>query len=225
MPKTNSSNYCRKLALVLLCGFAASGIFARGGKAESKPPTKLGAAFCACCPNHGMWEQQSRILHDFQIEGLTQLNFGQKAYLYMTVASPDDIKGFTLSEDDENGIGLMTSLTARRWTLTLKAKNGETGKLILTLPNSATFFSTDVTPGPKTWAAPGSVYKEIRLEGAVQGTGVFDKSLIAGTKYRLVLQGKGGTCFDPEEFHRWNLKVSGAKADFALFGFFSKAKQ
>lgn len=172
-----------------------------------------------------MWEQQSRALADVEIEGLATLKFDRKAYLYSTPASPDDIKGITLSEDDENGFALTAAQTARQWTLTVKAKNGETGKLTLRLPNAATFFLADVTSGPKTWAAPNSIYKEIRLAGAVQGTGVFANSLTAQTKYRLVLQGQGGRCFDAAQFHRWNLKVSGAKADFTLYGFFSKARQ
>ncbi len=225
MLKLYSLNHRRKLLSACLWLFLVSSVFPHGGIAGSGAPIKPAATFCACCPDHGMWEQQTKALADFEIEGLATLKFEQKAYLHVTVASPDDIKGLTLSEDDKDEFALTTAQTARRWTLTVKTKNGESGKLILRLPNTATFFHADVTNGPKTWAAPGSVYKEIRLAGLVQGTGIFADSVTAQTKYRLVLQANGGRCFDPAEFHRWNLKVRGAKADFTLYGFFSKAKQ
>lgn len=224
MQKSQSFNHRRKLLPTFFSLFIAAGVFPHGGIARSDAPIKPATTFCACCPDHGMWQQQSRALADFETEGLATLKFDRKAYLYSTPASPDDIKGITLSEDEENGFAFIAAQTARQWTLTVKAKNSETGKLTLRLPKTATFFLADVTNGPKTWAAPNSVYKEIRLAGAVQGTGIFAGGMTAQTKYRLVLQGQGGRCFDAGEFHRWNLKVSGAKADFTLYGYFDKAK-
>ena len=224
MLKSQSLNYHRKVLPAFLWLFLAACVFPHDGIAGSGAPVKPAAAFCACCPDHGMWEQQNKPLTDFEIEGLATLKFDRKAYLYSTPASPDDIKGIALSEDEENGFALTVSQTTRQWTLTVKAKNGEAGKLMLRVPKAATSFLADVTNGPKTWAAPRSVYKEIRLAGTIQGTGVFAQSITAQTKYRLVLQGQGGRCFDAGEFHRWNLKISGAKADFTLYGFFDKAK-
>jgi len=225
MLKTNFCCYSQKLALVLLCGFIVSCFFSRSGKAEPNSPTKPAAAFCACCPEHGMWEQQPRKLGEFESEGLAKLKFDQKVYLYLTAASPDDIKGVELSGTDEEGVTVRFSPSPRNWALDFKGKKGETGKLILTLPTSATFFHADVRNDPKSWAAPDSVYKEVRFEGLVQGTGIFAKGLTAHTKYRLVLQGQGGTCFDASQFYRWNLRVSGANAEYTLYGFFSKGQQ
>ncbi|MDQ3010060.1 MAG: hypothetical protein M3X11_05085, partial [Acidobacteriota bacterium] len=106
------------------------------------------------------------------------------------------------------------------WTFTFKDKGRQVGQLILALPDKATFFKAD-TNRPPHRRAPVAVYKEVRFEGAVRGTGIFAKGIAPKTKFRLVLQGEGSHCLATEEFYRWNLNVHGPSASYSFYGFFA----
>ena len=69
---------------------------------------------------------------------------------------------------------------------------------------------------------PTDLYREIRFEGQVRGTGMFAKGIVPRTKFRLVLQGNGNWCLTAEDFYRWNLRISGPKAGYTIYGYFAK---
>lgn len=155
---------------------------------------------------------------------LNRLTFGV-ANFYTTDAAPDDVSGISFPDDDSQELVISIVREKRNWKLVFKTLKGEKGALILTMSGTATFFDADISTreGPRLDNKDNSgLYKEIRLEGEVRGTGIFAKGMAPKTKYRLVLQGGGNWCLNAEDFYRWNLRVSGPRAGYAIYGYFAK---
>lgn len=191
-------------------------------KSFTIPPTKT--PFCSCCADLGMWELESRKIYDYEIETLNTLRLDGVALFYITAAWPEDVFGVSEPHDDL-GDELVISIVREQqnWKLFFKTKAGRTGALILTLSGTATFFDADIGEGPRPERRhPVGIYKEIRLEGEVRGTGIFAKGVAPKTKYRLVLQGMGNRCLDAAAFYRWNLRISGPQAGYTIYGYFAK---
>ena len=55
------------------------------------------------------------------------------------------------------------------------------------------------------------LYRELRLEGSLTATGA-----LRGTRYRLVLQGRGNNCLNAGDLRAWHLDVSGGAALLAV---------
>jgi hypothetical protein len=146
------------------------------------------------------------------------------ALFYMTEGWPDDVLGISPPVEDlgeELVISIVREL--RSWKLFFKTKGGRTGALILAMSGTATFFNADIGEGPRPeHRSPISIHKEIRLEGRIRGSGIFVKGMAPKAKYRLVLQGGGNSCLNAEDFYRWNLRVSGPRAGYAIYGYFAK---
>lgn len=186
------------------------------------PPTVT--PFCACCVEMGRWDLESRKIYDYEIETLNTLRLDGVALFYVTEGWPDDVSGVSPPIDDLDQ-ELVASIVREQhnWKLFFKTKGGRTGALILTMSGTATFFNADILEGPRPERrSPIAIYKEIRLEGQIRGTGVFAKGIVPKTKYRLVLQGSGNGCLTAEDFYRWNLRVSGPQARYTIYGFFAK---
>lgn len=184
------------------------------------PPT--GTFFCACCADPGTWDLETRKIDDWEMKELNRLRPDGVALFYMTERWPDDLLGISPPDLDEE---LVTSLVREQhsWKLFLKTKGGRTGSLILALSGTALFFNADIGEGPRPeHRSPISIHKEIRLEGPIRGTGIFAKGLATRTKYRLVLQGGGNSCLTAEDFYRWNLRVTGPRARYTIYGYFAK---
>lgn len=154
---------------------------------------------------------------------LNRLTLKDVADFYQTDAE-NDISGVTAPAHFEYGYFVVSIVReAQSWKLFFKASKGEKGALILTLPRMAIFFNADIEQGPRPERATTTgLYKEIRLEGDVRGTGIFAKGMTPKTKYRLVLQGGGNWCLTAEDFYRWNLRVSGPRAGYTIYGYFAK---
>lgn len=102
-------------------------------------------------------------------------------------------------------------------TLTLKGERGETGSLVLFLPRSATSFGADMHDYPEGSAGP-ILYKEWRFQGLAGGSGIFKKGIIPGTKFHLILQGRGNNCLSSTDFKNWRLEIEGPRASYAFYG-------
>ncbi|MGA9769476.1 MAG: hypothetical protein WBV94_10575 [Blastocatellia bacterium] len=154
---------------------------------------------------------------------LNRLTLNGVADFYQTDAE-NDISGVTAPDGFEYGYFVISIVREQRnWKFFFKTSKGETGALILTLPGMATFFNADIEAGPRPeHPITAGLYKEIRLEGEVRGTGIFAKGMAPKTKYRLVLQGGGNWCMNAEDFYRWNLRVSGPQAGYTIYGYFAK---
>ena len=179
--------------------------------------------FCACCADRGVWSLETRKIEDHEMKELNRLTLNGVADFYQTDAE-NDISGVTAPEGFEYGYFVISILREQpNWKLFFKTSKGEKGALILTLPGMATFFNADIEQGPRPeQATTVALYKEIRLEGEVRGTGIFAKGMAPKTKYRLVLQGGGNWCMRAENFYRWNLRVSGPRAKYTIYGYFAR---
>jgi hypothetical protein len=100
----------------------------------------------------------------------------------------------------------------------LTGQRGEKGSLTFSIPKTATFYGVDPQDGREGSGGGPILYKEIRMEGTVSGDGIFTKGIVPGTRYRLVLQGRGNNCMAKEEFKNWNLQVKGRRAEFSFYG-------
>lgn len=192
-------------------------------KSFTIPPTKT--PFCACCADMGMWELESRKIYDSEIEILDTLRLDGVALFYLTAGWPDDVFGVSPPvEDLDQELIISIVREQQNWKLFFfKTKAGRTGALILTLSGKATFFNADIGEGPRPERRnPISIYKEIRLEGAVRGTGIFAKGIAPKTKFRLVLQGRGNSCLTVDDLQRWSLRISGPQAGYTIYGYFAK---
>lgn len=162
-------------------------------------------------------------IEDHEMKELNRLTLNGVADFYQTDAE-NDISGVDAPPGFEYGYFVISIVReSREWKFFFKTVKGEKGALILTIPGIATFFNADIEQGPRPErATTAGLYKEIRLEGAVRGTGIFAKGMAPKTKYRLVLQGGGNWCLNAEDFYRWNLRVSGPKAGYSIYGYFAK---
>jgi hypothetical protein len=62
------------------------------------------------------------------------------------------------------------------------------------------------------------LYKEWKLTGKVQGTGVFSTGMGPEQRITVILQGHGNSCTTSEDFTAWTLVVYGPRADYSLIG-------
>lgn len=190
----------------------------------SSPISPAASSFCACCADPGTWSSENRKIENDAMKELNRLKPDGVADFYVTEAWPEGVSGVAVPESYKPGHFVVSIVREQRsWKFFFKTSTGETGALILTLPGTATFFNADIEPRQKPEnKSPLILYKEVRLEGDVRGTGMFAKGIVPRTKFRLVLQGKGNWCLGAEDIHRWNLRISGPQAGYTIFGFFAK---
>jgi hypothetical protein len=179
-------------------------------------PRAAEASFmCACCAEPGEWYEHTAKMESYEVTELRNVEFDSTAKLYTTAAGFEGTKGlpaqyesFKLSDSFGRALNL---------TLTFRGERGETGSLVLALPRVATTFGADMHDYPEGSAGP-ILYKEWRFTGMVRGTGMFRKSIIRGTKFHLVLQGRGNVCLSSSDFKHWRLDITGPRADYAFYG-------
>ena len=172
-------------------------------------------AFCACCAEPGEWYESTGRMASYEVAELRDVKFDATAKLYTTAAGFEGMKGlpaqyesFQLSDSLGGSLGL---------TLSFKGERGETGSLVLQLPRVVTTFGADLHDYPEGSAGP-ILYKEWRFKGTVRGTGMFRRSVVRGTRFRLVLQGRGNNCLSSTDFQHWRLDITGPRADYAFYG-------
>ena len=171
---------------------------------------------CACCAHPGEYQINFVKPDEFKLSVMKRIRFGTKAELWTGEADPEvAAEGLAHPADSYSLTG---SLVGNVWKLTFR--NGdESGTLDLPLPAKMLRFAADIHDGRTKPGYPEPVlYKEWRFEGEVNGTGFFKAGIVARTKYFLVLQGRGNSCDNAEDFTHWRLKITGNKADYAFYG-------
>ena len=192
--------------ILLLCALLA---------APAPRASVAGTAFCACCAEPGEWFERTGRLESYEVTELRNVEFNAVAKLYTTAAGFEGTKGLPAQYES---FQLSNSLSrALKLTLTFKGERGETGSLVLQLPRVATTFGADLHDYPEGSAGP-ILYKEWRFGGTARGSGMFRRSVVPGTKFRLVLQGRGNNCLSSTDFHHWRLDITGPRADYAFYG-------
>ena len=212
------TSFSQTIKFISAWGLMMTTLLALPFASSSKP------AFCACCADPGAWDLSTRKIENEARKELNRLLLDGVADFYMTAAWPDGVSGVAVPDAIEPGYFVASLVREQQdWKFFFKTSKGEKGTLILTLPATATFFAADIEPRAKSeHHGSTTLYKEIRLEGTVRGTGIFAKGITPKTRFRLALQGKGNWCLSAEDFHRWNLRIIGPQAKYTLYGFFTK---
>jgi hypothetical protein len=174
------------------------------------------ASACACCANDGQWFEYKKALDENDNDALNGAKLSAKLRMYESAAEDE---GIAVASSD---FTLKLSRAPSRWTMALQGKEGEKGTLVLTLPATVTIFGADPRDGKVSNGGGPLLYKEVRLEGRVRGTGVFAKSLRPDSRFRLVLQGRGNACMLAQDFNNWVLQIYGRQARFGFYGTFEK---
>jgi hypothetical protein len=185
------------------------------------PRASRASAFCACCAEPGEWFENTGRMESYEVAELRNVKFDATAKLYTTAAGFEGTKGlpaqyesFKLSDSFGRALALTLAFTGER---------GETGSLVLQLPRVATTFGADLHDYPEGSAGP-ILYKEWRFAGTARGTGMFRRSIAPGTKFHLILQGRGNNCLSSTDFKHWRLDINGPRADYAFYGALSGAE-
>jgi hypothetical protein len=180
-------------------------------------PARVNA--CACCSEPGVWYEKTDRLDSYESGEINRLRFDALASTYMTEAGEDGLDGISNPAEEYS-----LALTKRqgRWELKFRDKQGHTGTLTLTVPNTMTEFQADIHDGQESPGGGPLLYKEWRLTGTVIGTGVFGKGSTPQTKYRLVFQGRGNSCTSAEMFEHWTLQIFGPRASYSFYGKFKE---
>ena len=161
----------------------------------------------ACVPETGEWAQIKKSPTQDELSGLRRLRF----YGPKIISGPRGIIG-----DSRLGgtYALKITRNNQNWLFQFQQSGNVAGSLTLHLPAAWTFFQAQ-TQAPE--GDDAVMYKEIRLEGRLAGAGLF-----AGpptpVSYRLILQGRGGRCFEPGQLTRWVLQVHGPDPQNPLSG-------
>jgi hypothetical protein len=156
------------------------------------------AVACACCAEPGTWYQLTSPLQSDERAELAKLRFGTAS----VVPTPEG-GGFT-------SVAMKASLRGGVWVWNVGPFQAR-----LTLPARATTLGADVHDGKKSGGGGPLLYKELRLVGPLRTAGMGK-----GSRYRLVLQGRGNNCLNAADFRSWHLDVLGGQKRYSLYGTF-----
>ncbi len=183
---------------------------------------------CACCSNTGTYSIWTGKTDGYSLDVVSGIKFDNKAYLNITEAGFDAIKGLAELEKEYNSgswvasageFDLTGSYAAKMWKLNFKTQSGKTGTLTLPMPAQMLIYKVDIHDGKTSGGGGPLLYKEFRFKGNVQtGGGLFQKSIVKPTTYFLVFKGRGNGCDNAEDFTHWYLEIRGKKAEYEFFG-------
>lgn len=203
---------CAPLVL-LLC--APVVLFALSPAAAAPAAGGDAAPWCACCASRGDWYMERQAVGASESGELGMVRLGPSASLRITEAGFDGVRGIA---DPSETYTLAHTRRGRAWTLRFSDARGRSGTLSFTLPAAMTHFAADLQEGGQALDAGPILYREWRLEGPVAGTGIFRLGARRGTRFRLVLQGRGNSCASAADFKSWNLQVYAADQLFTFYG-------
>jgi hypothetical protein len=169
---------------------------------------------CACCATAGTWSEYTDSLENYDVEQLNQLQYSPTAKLVVGAAGFATIKG--LASESET-YTLSHSKNNRSWNFHFTDTKGKAGNLSFSLPPQKTEFGTDFYDKP---VADSRLYKEVRLTGKLAGNGIFESGINNDSRYKLILQGRGGYCLDSHDFQHWILQISGPQSSYSFYGSF-----
>jgi hypothetical protein len=173
------------------------------------------ASACACCADPGQRIETTAAMQPYEKAELERIRFAKVAKLYMNAGGPDNVTGVT---DPAGSYEVVQARQGDVWTFTFKDAKGKTGALSFTLPAKLESFFVDIHDGQQAGGNGPLLYKEWRVGAALTATGIFKPGMTGGPTVRLVLQGRGNSCTQAEQFSWWTLVVSGPKAQYELYG-------
>jgi hypothetical protein len=195
----------------------------------------IDAFACACCSEPGEYHISTDKPDKYNVDLLSEMKFDEASYLFMNEAGFDVIKGLdSIAKSYESDswvaapdyFSLTNSFAAKTWKFNFKTKDGKNGSLTLPMPLQMLRFKADIHDGKSSGGGGPLLYKEWRFKGSVQsGSGFFQAGIVKPTTYFLVLQGRGNSCDNAEDFTAWRLEIDGRKAQYAFFGKLSSGKE
>lgn len=174
---------------------------------------------CACCAETGARNIYTEDLDGFMRETLSRLTAVGKAHVYTSACGLDCVDGI---RDPQTSYSLTLDSGTDHWRMIFGPRTSPVGELTFLLPQTALSFAVDTEIDTETY---GSIlYKELRLDVQIKGTGVFAESVTPEIPAQLILSGRGNLCVAETDFSRWRLDVRGEKASFTMFGQLEPAK-
>ncbi|CAH2575640.1 hypothetical protein PRNO82_04888 (plasmid) [Planktothrix rubescens] len=169
---------------------------------------------CGCCATAGTWLEYTNSLENYDVAQLNELKFSPAAKLVVGAAGLEENKGIA---DPSETYTLSHSKNNRSWNFHFTDTKGKTGNLSFSLPPQKTEFGTDFYDKP---TADSRLYKEVRLTGKLAGNGIFASGITNDSRYKLILQGRGNGCLNPDDFQHWILQISGPQSSYSFYGSF-----
>ena len=168
---------------------------------------------CACCSEEGEWYERRERVESVQLVQLDRMRFSPTAHTYMSPA-----------EDYEfaSSYSLSQTRKGRRWQLKLRDDKGKAGTISFTIPARLTSFGADLHEQSERDGLGPLLYKEMRLTGAAEVTGILRQGINGPVQFRLILQGRGRGCTEAEDFKNWTLQITGARVSHAFYGSLDK---
>ena len=163
---------------------------------------------CACCAHRGTWYEGSGELSASDAAEITRIRFSRIARTFLTEADSHLAGTYVLSH----------SVVGRNWEFRFRDTQGKTSAVAFILPASATAFRADMHDGQMGSGGGPLLYKELRFEGTMVGSGIFEYHPRKHRRFRLVLQGRGNNCVRAEDFRNWRLQISADGISHSFYG-------
>ncbi len=169
------------------------------------------ASACACCSNAGQRGDSVESIDTYAAGVLSELRFARQAHLQAGEADLAE------SLRDLGELQLSVSQSGEEWVFAIEAATGASGKLTFKRPALLTKFQIDPRDPDQAVEPNGPVlYKEWRLIGKVQGSGIFEK--LGADQATLIFHGRGNSCTDASQFTAWTIVLPLPDAMATLFG-------
>jgi hypothetical protein len=173
------------------------------------------ARACACCTNQGQRRVESIAIDSGVRQQFEELQFADKATLYVGEADVDDVKGITTPSAS---YALKASWQDNQLVFNLRDAAGRSGTLTLPRPATAAVFEVDPRANELDGGTGPTLYKEWKLTAKPTGTGVFEAGTGPQQLLTLIVQGRGNSCTSSSDFTHWTLVMQGPKGNYTLFG-------
>lgn len=174
---------------------------------------------CGCCSEVGQRDEITSKIGNSDLEVLQALQFGSIAELFGIADDATGLLDLSVEGEEELFDFAMTSkVSPDLITFRLSHAGKGRGTISFPIPEQISVFRVDIRDGKISKGRHGpALYKEWRLNGDATLTGLVTKG-IHKAKSKLVLQGRGISCPDTDDFSHWSLTVDGSRAQFRLTG-------
>ncbi|MEP0519055.1 MAG: hypothetical protein ABJO09_04610 [Hyphomicrobiales bacterium] len=179
---------------------------------------------CACCTEVGQRHEGVREIDDIQRDVLQSIKFASRAEL---IGNEDDVKGLAQRSFDEPRVSFKYELASivepHLLTLELSQDGHEQATISFPLPAIMTVFEVDTrdTASSENLLGP-LLYREWQLAGEAILTGMAAEGA-RRARIRLILQGRGNSCPNSQDFSHWALAAEGDDIHFELIGEMKKS--
>ncbi|HYH85178.1 MAG TPA: hypothetical protein VEX60_06820 [Pyrinomonadaceae bacterium] len=180
---------------------------AHPGSTSAEPP------YCACCSEEGERYERTDRVDAAQLVQLDRVRFSSNATRFTTLADESELS---------DSYSLSQSRKGKRWEFRFKDDKGKTGILSFTIPAAYTAFGVDLREQSEDAGLGPLLYKELRLKGAAQVSGILKQGINGPARFELILQGRGRACTEAEDFKNWRLQVKGARDSHIFYGSLGK---